>query len=104
MPLRHFVHVVGFDVPSTGQAGGDDAPLVVLLDKVPVASWRETFLRHARELLPELQRGVPELHGDSIRFPIAMPMTRRQAGDIRAFVDRVNRLTFLSDKSAPRPG
>lgn len=99
MPLRHFVHVVGFDVPVPGRADAGE-PLIVLLDKVPVEPWREVFRQCAGELAPELQRGMPELHGDMIRFPTAAPMTRRQAGDIRAFVERVNRLTFLNDKGA----
>lgn len=101
MPLRHFVHVVGFEVPAPGREAAAD-PLVVLLDKVPVAQWRAVFQMCVEELAPGLLR-EPVLSGDTIRFRLAGPMTRRQAADIRAFVDRVNRLTFLGDKGLPRP-
>lgn len=95
MPLYHFVHVVGFDVPVDQRLA--DGLLVVLLDKTPVDTWRETFTRHASELAPELRRGPPTLVDNTLRFPTRTPMTRRHAGEIRAFVDRLNRLAFPSD-------
>jgi hypothetical protein len=101
MPLRHFVNVVGFDVPASGR-GCAGEPLIVLLDKAPIARWRMVFRKCAGDLAPALCGGIPELHGDTIRFPMAAPMTRGQAGDIRAFVEQVNRLTFLEDTGKAR--
>lgn len=102
MPLRHFVHVIGFEVPVHGKARPDE-PLVVLLDKVPVERWRAVFQECAEELVPGLRRGAPTLQDDTIRFLVAGPMSHRQAADIRGFVDRVNRLTFLQNRGSFQP-
>lgn len=92
MPVRHFVHVIGFEVPTRSSA---DEPLVVLLDKEPTTTWRAVFQLCVEELAPGLLHGDPVIDGRQIRLHPTQPATRRLAADIRQFVDRVNRMTFL---------
>lgn len=106
MPLRHFIHIVGFDVPSTTGDGAE--PLLVMLDKEPNAQWRAVFQLCVEELPPELTRETPQLRGCEIRVVPSGAVTRKVASDIRAFVERVNRMTFmqggpqLGGRSEPR--
>ncbi|HBK45537.1 MAG TPA: hypothetical protein DDZ67_03715 [Xanthomonadaceae bacterium] len=103
MPLRHFVHVIGFQVPTApGQTASDDNPLLVMLDREPTPEWRAVFQLCVEELPESLIQVPPKLHGKEIRVVPSAPVTRKTAADIRAFIDRVNRMTFLQSGS-PRP-
>lgn len=102
MPLRRFVHVVGFQVP-VGAAFARD-PMLVMLDRVPGEEWRAVFQLCVEELPPALLRQPPTLQGAEIQVHLAQAPQRSVAAEIRAFVERVNRMTFLREGSAPRPG
>ncbi|MEE7565359.1 hypothetical protein HH297_01705 [Xanthomonas sp. Kuri4-3] len=93
MPARHFIHVVGFEVPVEG--AGPDEPLTVLLDKTPTEQWRAVFQLCVEELAPGATREPPQLLAQEIRVLPAGAITRALASDIRSFVDKVNRMTFM---------
>jgi hypothetical protein len=103
MPVRHFVHVIGFEVPASGLATTQE-PVIVLLDKTPTDQWRAVFQLCVEELPAELLKQPPGLQGQRIEVVPATPFTRRIAGDIRSFVDRVNRMTFLRGGQGRAPG
>lgn len=102
MPLRHFVHVIGFQVP-VGAAFARE-PMVVSLDRVPGEEWRAVFQLCVEALPPDLLRAPPTVQGAEILVHLARAPQRTLAADIRAFVDRVNRMTFLREGSAAAPG
>ncbi len=102
MPLRHFVHVIGFQVP-VGSAFARE-PMLVILDKVPGEEWRAVFQLCVEELSPSLLREPPRIDGDQVQVFLAQAPQRALAGEIRRFVERVNRMTFLREGSAMRPG
>lgn len=102
MPLRHFVQVIGFQVP-VGDSFARE-PLLVMLDRVPGDEWRAVFQLCVEELPPALLREPPRVIGKELHVALAQPPRRSLATDIRAFVDRVNRMTFLREGAAGRPG
>lgn len=102
MPMRHFVQVVGFQVPVGAAFAREE--LVVMLDRVPNEEWRAVFQLCVEELPPELLRVPPRIVGTELHVSLAQPPRRSLTTDIRAFVDRVNRMTFLREGAAARPG
>ena len=100
MPQRHYVQVVGFQVP--GPEHFQHEPLVVLLDRSPGQDWRAVFQLCVEELPEALLRQPPRVAGDEIRVFLAQPPQRRLGADIREFIDRVNRMTFLGEGSSRR--
>lgn len=102
MPLRHFVHVVGFQVP-VGDAFRRE-PMLVMLDRVPGEEWRAVFQLCVEELPASLLREPPRLRGDEVQVFLAQAPQRALAGEIRRFIERVNRMTFLREGSTLRSG
>jgi len=102
MPLRQFVQVIGFQVP-VGPAFEREA-LIVMLDRLPGDEWRAVFQLCVEELPPELLRAPPRIAGTELHVSLARAPRRSLTADIRAFVDRVNRMTFLREGGTVRPG
>ena len=102
MPLRQFVQVIGFQVPVGAAFAREE--LVVMLDRLPNDEWRAVFQLCVEELPPELLRAPPRVEGSALHVSLAQPPRRSLAADIRGFVDRVNRMTFLREGAAARPG
>ncbi len=100
MPLRHFVQVVGFQVPVGGAFLRE--PMLVMLDRVPGEQWRAVFQLCVEELPPSLLREPPRIEGAEVQVFLAQAPQRALAGDIRRFVERINRMTFLREGSALR--
>lgn len=98
MPQRHFVQIVGFQVPATDNY--EREPLVVLLDRTPGQEWRAVFQLCAEELPSSLLRLPPRLEGKEILVHLAQAPQRRVGDDVRQFVERVNRMTFLREGSS----
>lgn len=102
MPLSHFIHVTGFEVPILGEADHSD-PLIVILDKEPAAQWRAVFQDCINELPLEMLRTKPVLEAKTIRMLLAVPMTRGHVAAIRALIELVNRRAYLNDRNLPQP-
>ena len=101
MPQRHYVHVVGFQVP--GPEGFSSEPLVVLLDRIPSQDWRAVFQLCVEELPATLLREPPRIIDQQIQLHLVEPPQRKFSADVRQFIDRVNRMTFLREGSSARP-
>ena len=101
MPQRHYVHVIGFQVP--GPDTFESEPLIVLLDRVPGQEWRAVFQLCVEELPMALLRQPPRIAEAEIHIHLAQSPQRRLGADVRQFVDRVNRMTFLREGSGARP-
>jgi len=98
MPQRHYLHIVGFQVP--GPEAFEREPLTVLLDRTPGAEWRAVFQLCVEELPAALLRQPPRIVEAEIQIHLAQPPQRRLSADIRQFIDRVNRMTFLREGSS----
>ncbi|MDG2524990.1 hypothetical protein P6166_06445 [Stenotrophomonas sp. HITSZ_GD] len=102
MPLRHFVHVVGFQVP-VGDAFLRE-PMLVMLDRVPREAWRAVFQLCVEELPDSLLREPPRIEGAEVQVFLAQAPQRALVGEVRRFVERVNRMTFLREGSTLHGG
>ncbi|HEU0097081.1 MAG TPA: hypothetical protein VFQ52_11560 [Rhizomicrobium sp.] len=102
MPIRQFIHVVGFEVPAASRGDGQSRDtLIVMLDKAPNEEWCAAFMKSVAELGPALLHEPPQLLGLEIRLLPKRAMTRALASDIRRFVDKINRQVFLKEGAGP---
>ena len=101
MPQRQYVHVIGFQVPSPDTF--EHEHVTVLLDRIPGHEWRAVFQLCVEELPAALLRQPPRIVDVEIHIHLAQSPQRRLSTDVRQFIDRVNRMTFLREGSSSHP-